>query len=106
MLPFEGAAASLAAPDATLTPGKQRAAVAVDGRAAWQAASSSARLQSVAPNLWRRSSLAAGAGRISGCASYVQSASQLSFVRGMTAGRLRCWRAPGRDRAHPRRRLV
>src|SRR5262245_29477919 len=45
MLPFEGATASLAASDATLTPGKQRAAVAVDGRAAWQAASGSARLQ-------------------------------------------------------------
>src|SRR5262245_7965677 len=44
MLPFEGATASLAASDATLTPSKQRAAVAVDGRAAWQAASGSARL--------------------------------------------------------------
>src|SRR5262245_13398703 len=45
MRPFEGAAASLAAADATLTPGKQRAAVAGRGRAVWQAASGSARLQ-------------------------------------------------------------
>jgi hypothetical protein len=42
MHPFEGAAASLAAADATLTSGKQRAAVAGRGRTAWQMPTSNA----------------------------------------------------------------
>src|SRR5215831_17919330 len=60
--PFEGAAASSAMPDTTLTLGKQLPAVAEHGRAAWQAASGPVRLR-VAPHPWDRSSPAVGAGR-------------------------------------------